>query len=271
VGAQVGRRALQLVQPVGSQQLLEERDHRPRREAGAVQQLQAHPVRLALVLARVVELVLDLQRARARHGRFGDLAALVPAARREDRQRERRERGELHAALAVEHARLVVLQDVPDLVGEHARELRFVVGEQEQGAVHADVAAGKREGVDGVVAHHEEIDRRVWAVRGGEQPRAHRVDVIRDLGVVDVIGVRPHVAHDAVADGLLLLRRQRGGGDVAEIRQALREGEGRVGEQEGGDEGAEFHSVGRPRGTPGIECLACAGTEPGCYGQQPQL
>ena len=58
------------------------------------------------------------------------------------------------------------------------------------------------------------------------------------------VRVDAHVAHDAVADGALLgvgQRRRRG---VPQVRQALRAGRGPVaGEQQGGGEGAEFHSV----------------------------
>src|SRR5207248_909650 len=80
----------------------------------------------------------------------------------------------------------------------------------------------QREGVDGVVAHHEEIDVLMRPVGGGEQSLAERVDVVVDLRIVDVVLVDAHVAHDAVADGALLLLRKRGGGRIAQVRQRLR-------------------------------------------------
>ena len=88
--------------------------------------------------------------------------------------------------------------------------------------MHADVAAHEGEGVDGFVLHHEEIDVLAPAFRNGEEARADRRDIVRHLGVVEVGGIDAHVAHDAVADGALLRVRERGGGGVAQIGQALR-------------------------------------------------
>ena len=85
---------------------------------------------------------------------------------------ERRERGPLGAARAVHHARLVLLQDVRRLVAQDAGQLRLALREQEEPRVHADVPAHEREGVDGVVLHHEVVDVGMRDVRDGEEARA---------------------------------------------------------------------------------------------------
>lgn len=233
VRLQVGGRPLELVHPVGAQQALEEGHHRTRRVPRALEKGESHAVGLALVFARVLDLALRLQRSHGGDRRFGDLSGLAAAAPGgEDGEREGGERGELRSALLVERASLVALQDVADFVAHHARQLRFVLGEQDGGRVHPDVAAHEGEGVDGVVLHHEEIDVAAGSVGGGEQARAQRRDVVGDLGVVDVVLVDAHLAHDAVADRALLgvgQRRRRG---VTQVRKALGIGRGPVTDEE---------------------------------------
>ena len=236
MGAQVGGRALELVQAIGAQHALEETLHAARIEAGAVEEGQPDAVGLAFVLARVIELVLDLQRPGGGDGGLRHLAALAAAAARgEDRQGERRERSPLGAALPVDHARLVALQDVRRLVGHHARELVLVLGEEDQPAVDADMAADEREGVHDIVLHHEVIDVAARRIRHREQARADRGDVVGDLRILDVVLVDAHLAHDAVADGAFLLVGKGGGRGIAKIGQGLRpRGQGEN-QEEGGD------------------------------------
>ena len=157
-------------------------------------------------------------------GRFGDLAALAAAAARgENGESERGERSPLAAALAMQHARLVALQDVRGLVRQHARELRLGLRERDESAVDPDVAAHERECVDHFVLNHEIVDIAARRIGDGEQPRAQRGNVVGDLGIVDVVLVDAHLAHDAVADGAFLLVRKAGGRGVAQVGKALRE------------------------------------------------
>src|SRR6185312_4235457 len=76
---------------------LEEGLHAAGVEGGAIEERQAHAVGLALVLAGVVDLLLDLQRARAYHRGFRGLAA---GARGEDGEGEGGERGPLRARVS---------------------------------------------------------------------------------------------------------------------------------------------------------------------------
>ena len=244
--AQVRGRALELVQAIGAQQPLEEGHHGARIEAGALEQREAHAIGLALVIAGVVDLVLDLQRAGRGDRGLGDLPALrTTAAGGEDGERQGRQRSPLRAALPVQHARLVALQHVRGLVREHARQLGFALREQDERGVHADVPAGEREGVDRIVLHHEVVDLARRFVGDRQQARAERGDVVCDFGVVEVGGIDTNVPHDAVADCALLRIGERGGRGVAEIGKGL--GERRLPmetEQQRGYEGAGFHGWG---------------------------
>ena len=107
-------------------------------------------------------------------------------ARGEHRERERGERHQQVVLLALQHARDVALRDVRDLVREHARELGLVLREQDEAGVDADVAARQRERVDRVVGHREELEVLARVARCGDEPAAELVQVVVDLGIVEV-------------------------------------------------------------------------------------
>ncbi len=52
----------------------------------------------------------------------------------------------------------MALRNVRDLVREHARELGFVLREQDEPGVHADEAAGQRERIDRGIRHREKFE-----------------------------------------------------------------------------------------------------------------
>ena len=131
----------------------------------------------------------------------------------------------------------VVLEDVDQLVAEHAGQLRLV-GDQRQAALRdVDVAAGRGEGVDGVGVEHDEAPRVVGLLADAGQDGAderhvavhglvlHHAELLADVGadlgaellllgfrvdrVVGLLGHRQPLADTAE------LRRRRGGQDAA--------------------------------------------------------
>jgi len=130
------------------------------------------------------------------------------------------------------------LQHVRGLVRHDAGELGLVLREEDEPRVHADVSADEGEGIDRVVLDREVIDVAARAVGRGEEPRAEGGDIVGDLRVVHVHGVDPHLAHDAVADGALLLLGERGRGDVAEVGQGLAQRRKDSAEEAGDEEDA---------------------------------
>jgi hypothetical protein len=243
VGAQVRGRSLEFIQPVGLEHAIEEVRHAARVEAGSLEEREPHTVGFPLVLARVVDGCLDLQRAGGGDRGFRHLRALVAVAARSDEgECQRREGSPGTLALPGEEARLVLLEHVPDFVRHDARKLGFRLGEEDEARVHADVAADHREGVDRLVADHEEIDVLMGRVGSGEEPLAQGIDVVEDLRVFDVVLVDAHLAHDAIADRLFLLLGKRGRGDVAKIRKRLRAaGSGGDAKRQREQEGANDH------------------------------
>jgi hypothetical protein len=86
--------------------------------------------------------------------------------------------------------------------------------------VHADEAAGKREGVDRHVAHAEELEILAHPGHRLGQASADRSQVLGHLRVVDELRVAPHVAHDALAQTALDLRGELGVGGPAKVGQS---------------------------------------------------
>ncbi len=123
---------------------------------------------------------------------------------------------------AFDRARDMVLRDVRDFVREHARELGFGLGEQDEPGVDADEAAGQRERVDLRIRHAEELEVLLDVRRRRDEPVSELVQVVVDLGIIDVAAARAHLAHDRFAELALLGGREIGLRRVAEIGQALR-------------------------------------------------
>jgi hypothetical protein len=140
--------------------------------------------------------------------------------------------------LLAEHARNVALGDVRDLVREHRGELRLGVGGADQPGVHPYEAARKREGVDGGIAQDEELEVVARPARHAREPRAQLAEVLADLGIVDVARLaEADLAHDALAEAPLHLRRQRGFAAAPEVGQRLSERARREGDHRDGEQG----------------------------------
>ena len=195
---------------------LEERRHGARVVAGIGERLQADAVGVALEFARVGK----LRRGRARLHRGRRAAREIgPRAPEQHRRGEGGEHGQLHLLLLPEHAGDVTLRHVRNLVREHRSELRLGLRGLQQAGVHADEAAGKRERVDRHVAHAEELEIVPRAGHGLGEARAQRSQVLGKLRVVDELRIAAHLAHDALAEAALDLRRERGIGCATEIGQ----------------------------------------------------
>ena len=111
---------------------------------------------------------------------------------------------------ADERARHVMLRDVRDLVREHARELGLGLREQDESRVDADEAAGQRERVDLRVGNAEELEVLLDVRRRGDQPVPELVQVVVDLGVVDVAAARAKLPDDRLAELAFLRGRKIG-------------------------------------------------------------
>jgi hypothetical protein len=91
-------------------------------QARTLEQGESHPIGFALVLAGVVDLVLDLQRSAAATAASVTWPLCEAAAR--GKYGGARAASDVHCAtLPVQHARLVALQDARSR-GDHAGELR---------------------------------------------------------------------------------------------------------------------------------------------------
>ena len=115
----------------------------------------------------------------------------------------------LARALGLDPARDVALRDVRDLVCEDAGQFAFVARLEQQPRVHADEAAGQREGVDRLVADHEEVERAAAVLRLARELEAERLDVFAHLRVLEQRAGFAHLAHDHAPEPVFVLDRQR--------------------------------------------------------------
>ncbi len=115
--------------------------------------------------------------------------------------------------------RHVPLRHVRDFVRQHGRELGLVLREKDEAGVDADVAARQRESVDGGIRDGEELE--LLAVLGdrGDEAMPELVQVVVDLGILEVGAGGPDLAHDHFADLVLLPERDVGLRFLAEVRQ----------------------------------------------------
>ena len=100
-----------------------------------------------------------------------------------------------------------------------------VAGDRDQAQVHADEAAGQREGVDAAVAHQEDFPgEAAWSVSASMSPRwraaldqrlPDALQVLQQQRVVQVGGVAPDLAHDLLAQAAL-------GADAEVLAEPLR-------------------------------------------------
>jgi hypothetical protein len=115
----------------------------------------------------------------------------------------------------------VSLSDMRDFVRQHARQLAFVLGLEQQSAVHPNEPARQGERIDGVVANHEEIEALRAIVRLARQPIAERADVLGDLGIFEDLVLISQPADDHAADLVLVLQREHGLRRTADIWQIV--------------------------------------------------
>ena len=200
---------------------LEEIRHAVGIEAGGREEAHADAIGLGFVGAREIDLLLH-----GRALRHGDAAergvTRAGGGADQDGGENGRHRRDALPALRAHAARDVTLRDVRDLVRQHAGELRFVARGEHQAVVHADEAAGQREGIDGVVAHEEELETLRRIARGlRDDARAERLQIFRGLGVFDDLAFVAQLAHDLQADVVLVVERQRGGGRAADVGQVV--------------------------------------------------
>ena len=160
-----------------------------------------------------MELACDGHNRRLRDLRIG--------ARREYRDRQRGNRRNLRLFLLREHARHVALRYVRHFMRHHAGQFGLALRGQDQARVDADKAAGQRERVDLRIHDQKEIEllARVRARR--DELVAQRVQIIGYLGVVRITGIGADLAHDALAQPALDLRRKLALRHVAQVGQAL--------------------------------------------------
>jgi len=113
---------------------------------------------------------------------------------------------------------------------------------QQQPGMQPDETAGQREGVDLRVAHHEKLEFLPRRIASGREAVAQRVDVVADLGIVQIIGIAPDLDHDPLAETALVGQRNRRRRDIAEIGQGLRK-HSRHAEQHGKQDGTQNHGA----------------------------
>ena len=132
--------------------------------------------------------------------------------------------------LARDAARDVPLRHVRHFVPEHRGQLVAGDGDGDQPEVHADEAAGQGEGVDARVAHQERLPGEALIdvggdvaepAAGGHQRLPHRLQVLEQQGVVDVVRIDLDLAHDLVADLALGADAEVGGIGIAERGQVV--------------------------------------------------
>ena len=206
---------------VGARSLLhagEEIGHRLRVEAGVGEDLEAHPVGLAFVVAREAQLARQCRRLADRQRGVGALAA----AGRQQRQQHRGQRDHRGVALARQRACQMALLHVADFVAQHRGQFRFALRGEDQPGVHADEAAGQRKGVDRRVAQDEELEVDVARSASRDQLETQPVDVVDGLRIVEVIRAAPDVfEHDLLAVLALVQRRQVLAAGLAQRGQLL--------------------------------------------------
>jgi hypothetical protein len=203
----------------------EEALHAAAVESGLHQRLETHPVRLALGLAREVELLLHHGRLAAHDRRLRQVATRRAArARGQDGEQQRADRHRGGLLLARDHARDVALGDVADLVAQYARQLRLALRRDDEAAVHADEAAGQCERVEHRVADDEEHEVERPGRTDRHQAIAQGVQVFGRLQVGEVGRVTADLQHDLLAQAALDRGRQVVASGFAEQWQVRRLG-----------------------------------------------
>ena len=179
---------------------LQKARHRRRVEAGAAQVAHAQRVGLELVRARIALHV----------GTGSEVRDVRDGLVVDDRVDDcRTEAGDEAVAVTLG---AVAGGHVADLVGDHACELRLVVGERHQAARDMDVAAGQGEGVDLRAVEDDEGEGRLGLFRGLLEQPAEARDVALQRRVVVEAAERLHQLGMLLGtDPSLFLGREEGG------------------------------------------------------------
>ncbi len=186
-------------------QAFEEGRHGARVEAGFLQGRKSNAVCFLFMRAGEFKLPLDGTRL---HPDDGGLRRFRVAARSQDGHRDGGHGGYRVELLPSHHARQVMLRDVGDFMCQHRGQFRFALRGKDKPAVHPNKAAGQCEGVDAVVVEDKKFKRLPRLVAVGDQLIAELIEVVADLGIVQIALVGANFEHALLAYLSFLLRRQ---------------------------------------------------------------
>ncbi len=223
VSAQVGRRVA-FHELRGFLHAFEKGRHGARVEAGLFQGGKAETVGFPFVLPREIELVLNRSCLCAND--TGGRGVRI-AAGGKNGHCKCSQRGQRIVALAIDHARVVMLGDVRDFVAQHGGKLGFILGKQDQPGIDTDETAGQRKGVDRIIIDGKKLKRisRLGTVR--HEAPAETVEVVGYFRIIKVFIAGPDLEHALFADLTLDLRRNDLLRNVTQVRQAISVGDQR--------------------------------------------
>ncbi len=174
-------------------------------EAGVGECLDASSIGLDFVLAGEIDLALHQQALATQQDRTGGIAGTGAGARGDGtEQDERHQRCVLLGGL--ERALQMVLRDMPDFVGNHAGQLAFAVGDDDQAGIDHDIATRRRKGVDDRIFCDGKDEVILGLLAAGDQAIAEVVDVVVQHRVVHHHVQRPHLPQHGGAVILCFLR-----------------------------------------------------------------
>ena len=111
------------------------------------------------------------------------------------------------------------LRDVADFMGQHAGQLGFARGAEDQADIRADESAGHRKRVDARVAHREECQPVLSVLRFDADARAECLQILVGFRILQQLVLVPQVAQHHAADLEFFLAADERIGRAAQIRQ----------------------------------------------------
>ena len=100
---------------------------------------------------------------------------------------------------------MVFLDDMADLMGEHACQLAFVLQRPVETLRDKDVAPRRCKGVEIIRLDHAEVPIQIRTLALARDPSPHAVDVLLQLGVLHQRRCAQDVAGGLASDGNLFL------------------------------------------------------------------
>ncbi len=88
--------------------------------------------------------------------------------------------------------------------------------------MHADKAAWQGKGIDRIVGNPEKFERPRRIRTVADQPVARGIQIVTDIGIVNVSGAGANLAHDALTELALLGGGQRSLRHIAQVGQFVR-------------------------------------------------